>query len=353
MAKPGDTQANLRYARLAEKYGQIRKALAAYERISINDPGNTEARAGYQRLKVALEPPATRFLLALGFQYETNAGAANTQISPAVSTVQQSPKPDGMASASLRVDDDRQFGDLRWRTRASIYSELHVKNRDFDFDYFGLETGPLWVLDNGWSVRVGPAAELGFQGYDYLYYSVGATADIDFPQPGVLRRVRLGVMHADFTSTQNTRDGFILGARAELGWDNALMQGDTITIEPFGTWYLAQGGNHQDRYWSVGATLSYVMPVAEQTLGFRKVYLIPFLTALYRPYAGREPLPPDVDKGDRTDWQVNPGLRLVGTYLFDRDITAVLGYDFDRLKSNYESFSYTNHRFAAHMIFGF
>jgi len=77
------------------------------------------------------------------------------------------------------------------------------------------------------------------------------------------------------------------------------------------------------------------------------------VTALYRPYAGREPLPPAVDKGNRTDWQLNPGLRLVGTYLFDRDITGVLGYDYDRLKSNYESYSYHNHRFAAHILFGF
>jgi hypothetical protein len=354
LANPADSEASLRYARAAERYGQIRKALSAYERVSINDPSNTEARAGYQRLKLAMEPPATRFRLSLGVQYETNAEAANSQISPALSARSKlGGKNDGAAVAALRVDDDRQIGDIHWRSRATMYAEGHFKHSSFDYDYFGGETGPVFVLSNGWTVRVGPAAEVGFQGYDFLYYSVGLTADIDFPQPGVLRTVRFGAMRADFTRDENSRDGWIFGTRGELGWDTVVTHGDAVIFEPFVVYYAAQGHQHQDRYWQFGGRLSYVLPVADQTAGFRKVYLIPSMAAEYRPYAGREPLPPDVDKGNRRDWRLNPGLRLVGTYLFERDITAVLGYDYDRSRSNYNSYSYDNHKFSLNFILGF
>jgi hypothetical protein len=53
------------------------------------------------------------------------------------------------------------------------------------------------------------------------------------------------------------------------------------------------------------------------------------------------------------DWRLQPGVRIVGTNLLDREITAVLSYDFDRARSNYDSYAYNNHKFALNFIFGF
>src|ERR1700749_1206855 len=47
---PADVGLNLRYAHAAESAGKLRLALAAYERILINDPHNQEAREGYERV---------------------------------------------------------------------------------------------------------------------------------------------------------------------------------------------------------------------------------------------------------------------------------------------------------------
>ena len=47
LINPTDVDLNLRYAKLAEEQGEIRKALATYERILLQDPDNSEAKAGY------------------------------------------------------------------------------------------------------------------------------------------------------------------------------------------------------------------------------------------------------------------------------------------------------------------
>src|SRR5688572_4814547 len=69
---PGNPGLNLRYARLATERGDIRKALAAYERILAQDPTNEEAKAGIRRIQRELEPSITRVTLQLGGQYESN-----------------------------------------------------------------------------------------------------------------------------------------------------------------------------------------------------------------------------------------------------------------------------------------
>ena len=56
---PQDVSLNLRYARAAEEAGKLRFALAAYERILINDPSHEEARRGYELIRRALEPGYT------------------------------------------------------------------------------------------------------------------------------------------------------------------------------------------------------------------------------------------------------------------------------------------------------
>ena len=35
---PGNIELNLRYARLAEQKGELKKALSAYERVTVNSP---------------------------------------------------------------------------------------------------------------------------------------------------------------------------------------------------------------------------------------------------------------------------------------------------------------------------
>ena len=56
---PANTELNLRFAQLAEQSGHLRWALAAYERVTLNDPDNAEGRQGLQRVRRALQPAIT------------------------------------------------------------------------------------------------------------------------------------------------------------------------------------------------------------------------------------------------------------------------------------------------------
>ena len=69
---PTNSQLNLRYAALAEASGKLRWALAAYERVLVNDPGNVEAQAGLQRVRWRLQPNTTQFTAEVGAIGETN-----------------------------------------------------------------------------------------------------------------------------------------------------------------------------------------------------------------------------------------------------------------------------------------
>jgi len=57
---PDNVELNMRYARIAERQGKIRKAMAAYERVLQIDPGHREASVALGRITVSLIPVSTR-----------------------------------------------------------------------------------------------------------------------------------------------------------------------------------------------------------------------------------------------------------------------------------------------------
>src|ERR1700675_3721085 len=102
---PTNSQLNLRYAELAEASGKLRWALAAYERVLVNDPGNLEAQAGLQRVRRRLQPNATQFTAEFGAVGETNPRY-----------LPSGARAEAQALASLGMRDERTIADVRWRT---------------------------------------------------------------------------------------------------------------------------------------------------------------------------------------------------------------------------------------------
>jgi len=76
---PGNPGLNLRYAPLAIDRGELRKALAAYERILAQDPDNEEAKAGIRRIQRQLEPTLTRATLLLSRRGDGNQGGQSAR----------------------------------------------------------------------------------------------------------------------------------------------------------------------------------------------------------------------------------------------------------------------------------
>ncbi len=103
---PTNSDLNFRYARIARERGELRKALAAYERVLATDPDNQEAQDGIRRVKRLLEPDATEVVALVGAQYEGNPQHENDS--------NISDTDDGVLTGRVVVTDDRKFGETRW-----------------------------------------------------------------------------------------------------------------------------------------------------------------------------------------------------------------------------------------------
>src|SRR5687767_10087225 len=111
---PGNIELNLRYARLAEEKGELKKALSAYERVTVNEPLNYEAQEGFRRIVRKLQPEGTRVSLELGGGWESNPGRDA-----------RGGKSDWLALVRAELRDERRIGELAWRTIGSAIGEFY------------------------------------------------------------------------------------------------------------------------------------------------------------------------------------------------------------------------------------
>ena len=146
---PENSKLNLEFARAAEAAGKTRWALAAYERVTINDPGNAEGQAGLQRIRRKLQPDSSQVTVELGTAVESNPryyiGPTRTEL-------------EGLASAALR--DERAINGARWRTTGAVAGQIYSQSGDLNYGYAGLNTGPVLDLFSGISMvpAIGGAA---------------------------------------------------------------------------------------------------------------------------------------------------------------------------------------------------
>ncbi|MBS0385258.1 MAG: hypothetical protein JSS00_07905, partial [Proteobacteria bacterium] len=128
---PGDVSLNLQYAHAAEAAGKPRLALAAYERILINDPGNEEARQGYERVRRIIEPAYTTTRIELGARWDSDP--LNVRNGNEATTY--------FVNASMV--DERAFGSMRWRTILNGEADYTPDIDLLNYAYAGVQTGPI------------------------------------------------------------------------------------------------------------------------------------------------------------------------------------------------------------------
>lgn len=129
---PQDASLNLRYARAAEEAGELRLALAAYERVLINDPSNEEARRGYERIRRAIEPGYTVMRVEAGVRWDSNPLNLESFEEEAVT-----------AYVQAKLVDERALGGRRWRSVLDAQAETTPDIDELDYAYLGAQTGPM------------------------------------------------------------------------------------------------------------------------------------------------------------------------------------------------------------------
>ena len=163
---PQDVSLNLRYARVAEEAGELRLALAAYERILINDPSNEEARRGYERIRRAIEPGYTVTRLEAGARWDSNPLNLDAVEEEAVT---------GFARATLV--HEQSLGGRRWRSVVNADVEFTPEISELDYAYLGAQTGPMYYAAPHLAAL--PAIGVGVASLDGDYYfsevNLGAT----------------------------------------------------------------------------------------------------------------------------------------------------------------------------------
>jgi len=347
MQNPTDAAANIRYAQEAERRGELRKALSAYERMVLNDPNNAQARGEYERIKALLEPAQTRFQVGFGGQWESNVNLKDGK-----------GRDDFAGIVTFRVDDDRRLGSRLWRSSLQLYGDAHARTSSADFLYGNASTGPIFLFDNGWRMHTFLSAETGFADYNFLFYSVGLGGTIETKGTDPLRSITAAVSYADFSGHNSSgafdpepgRDSIVFGLSARLGWDNVFAKVDGIEIRPSLIYNEAERARFT--FMQAGVTASYAIGLFTFSGGVGNVYLNPEVTLQYRDYDGVEP----GRTKERKDVRVAPALRLIGMY---DQFTAVLGYMYDRNFSNYnnsgglEGRDYINHRVSLNFYVDF
>ncbi|MGE0425178.1 MAG: hypothetical protein AB7O88_23160 [Reyranellaceae bacterium] len=350
MANPADVAANMRYGQAAEAAGQPRKALAAYERAAAH--GDAEAMAAYERLKLVVEPATTRILVGFGVMFDSNADYQTRQLnSGTLITEQLGGGFDVNANASLRIIDERVIDGRRWRSRAQLFGDFHVRGRNRDGHYASIESGPMFAAWNGIMISPSLAGEVGFADYKYLFHSLGLAITAEMPH-GYLKRLRVGFAGTQFAPSLAQRNGYSFSGKAEFAASDIAFTGDAAHLTPYAVRYRGSASSGEETYTEAGMRLAYVAPLGGPALGFSGIFVSPELTVSGRWYAGFEAASP-VNLGARHDYRLIPGIRLIGSEFLGKAITAFVYYEYDRLRSNYVGHSHDDHRTGMQLVVEF
>lgn len=230
LREPANSALNLQFAKEAEAEGKLRWALAAYERILLNDPENFEAKVGMMRIRRILQPGFTLVTAEFGTAFESN---------PRYYLPNSRSELQGYGSLSLR--DERNLGTTRWRTTGGLAGQIHQKNGDLDYAHVGGETGP--VIDLWPGLSVAPALG-GAAAYfnDRFYYAEGAaSATFESNLDGAYRALRLRGAYRSYDDFYPTQNGFYFEARGRLATPGVFGEGSVGIVSPYILWSDIKG----------------------------------------------------------------------------------------------------------------
>ncbi len=333
---PANTELNLRYARLAEKKGELRKALAAYERILINHPGNREAQTGSRRIVLLLKPDTTKWTAIFGGDYASNPRQRNRLIDP---------DRDFSGNAQLFVVDERRIGGRRWRTNGQIFANLHWRFRSLDYGYVGGDIGPLLAARGGWTLRPAFGAAHSWGDRKTLLTELSVLLGIEAPKTGAFQRIDFRFAY-DFIGSKfsNDRNGIIFEVAPQWLVRNLVKRGDGLTIRPSFLYNgatgpepdptLVRGDLFPNRYQQYALQLTYYVPVMGG-----KVYAGLTLNSSVRLYV----LKPFGQRERRRDTYLAPGAQLIFPKLLHPKHDLIIQYRFENNVSNDGTQNFKNH----------
>lgn len=341
---PQNVDLNLRYARLAEQKGDLRKALAAYERVTVNHPLNQEAEEGFRRVSRKLQPNTTRITAEMGAGWESNP-----------SRLDQGGASDWLMIARADVKDERRIGDVHWRSTGSATVEAY-RTQGSELNYGALHalTGPMTDLTPQLALHsgFGPAVAT-FAGHAlYREMVAGFTLESGFWNGSQTGRLRLGFrQYGDFYGGS---EGAYIDLSERFGFPDVFEKSDVVIATPWVRWSGIEGTplnvpleeTQPGRYWEFGLRGEYLRPIV------RWMIVGGALSVSYRRYSDVTFLE-DGTAAWRRDWQFIPSATAIFPNVIGQATDWRFDYKYENNKSNVSFDSYTDHQVTTSLVFRF
>ncbi|MBL8546945.1 MAG: outer membrane beta-barrel protein [Hyphomonadaceae bacterium] len=245
---PADASLNLRYAQLAEQEGKPRLALAAYERILINDPTNEDARRGYERIRRLIEPDYTIARVEVGVRWDSNP--ANIEDG------------DEAVSEYFRgvVVHEHTYGDRRWRSAINLDAEQTPDIDELDYGYVGAQVGPMIYVGPHTAAIPTIGAGVSTLGGDLLFTDVNVGVTFEGRGDGVSYWTRVRGGWRDYGDDIVADNGAYAEIVAGLAKPRFLSDKGTAVVTPWVRWSDIEGSTYDfflDGEFSPGGYLEY------------------------------------------------------------------------------------------------
>ncbi len=328
---PTNSEVNLQYALVAEGNKKYRLALAAYERVLANDPGNKAALAGLQRMRRIIEPASTLVTSEVGATFETNPLEVETGSQKEL-----------FPYAKLHIKDERNIFGTRWRSTADIWGEYHPEIDELSSVSTFADTGPIIDIP-GTLTDVHPAVGAGAGYFDgrFAYTEVSLSSTLEGYLDGAYEWARVRGAYRDYSPSFTSSGGVYVGADGRLSRDRIFNQSDIVSVAPWILWSDIPGSVPDinsnlitpGRYFSGGAKFEYDQAVSQS-----------FTVGMFVGVSGRVFATDPADSGGRReDFLLSPGVSLLFTNIFGRAQTDFrIDYEYDRNRSNAAGDSYEN-----------
>jgi hypothetical protein len=342
---PGNIELNLRYARLAEQKGELNKALAAYERVTVNSPLNYEAQEGFRRIVRKLQPDSTRLTLELGGGWESN---------PARDARKEHSDWFALARAELR-DERKVNDDFSWRTIANATGEFYRTQGDrVNYATAGAFTGPVWDLTPQFALHAALGGGAALYGEHTLHNEAVAvfTLESGFWDGVQTGRLRLGFRR--YGEFYGGSDGMYVDLSERFGFIGVLTKNDIVVAMPWFRWSNIEGTplnvpleeTQPGRYWEAGLRGEYFRPIADWLI------LGASLSVGHRRYADTTFLN-DGTPVLRRDWTYVPGVSAIFPKLLWEVADLRIDYRFEDNRSNVPFDTFVDHQITTSAVFRF
>jgi hypothetical protein len=331
---PTNSALNIRYAELAEARQEYRKALAAYERVLVNDPGNLAARDALQRVRRIIQPPLTQKTVEVGTTWESNP-LHDPDLTAG----------DVFGYGRFSVKDERRAGSHRWRTNFSAYGEAHADNGELDYGTVSADIGPLVDLPGTLlSFRPAVGGSTAFFDDRFYYWDVNASGLVEGYLNGAYQWARARVGYRQFDPASSSDDGLYADLAGKLSYAGVLHERDVASVAPWFRWSnfsvdpdFAFTDYAPGRYVEAGAVFQYASVLSDSLTAAVN------LRVSARTYE-------DMGTGSRHDTMVSPGAALIVTNVFGAQTDLRFDYHYQWNTSNDPLHTWDSHVVTAAFV---